>query len=152
MVSTRSRLAVSRFQEERLRNSECYSMKQSDFVEYVVHDLLSALPGVRARAMFGGWGIYKEDVIFAIIVDDQLYFKVDKTNQGQYERHGSRPFTYQSRGKSVAMSYWEVPAEVIDDREEVTRWAEESYHISRQGKPKSPRIRTAIEGPIHISR
>ncbi len=116
--------------------------KHSDFVEYVVHDLLSQLPGIRARAMFGGWGLYKEDTIFAIIVDDQLYFKVDDTNQAQYEQHGSRPFTYESRGRSVTMSYWEVPAEVIDDREEITHWAEASYHISRQGNAKSRRIRS----------
>ncbi len=116
-------------------------MKTSDFVEHVVHDVLSELRDVRARAMFGGWGLYKADIIFGIIVDDQLYFKVDATNQPQYERHGSRPFTYASRGKSITMSYWEVPAEVIDDREAIARWAEESYHISRHGKANSPGIR-----------
>ena len=109
-------------------------MKKSDFVDYVVQDLLSELDGIRARAMFGGWGIYKDGLTFAIVVDDQLYFKVDDTNKTKYQKYGSRPFTYESRGKSVSMSYWEVPAEVMDDRDEIKRWAEESHHISRRGK------------------
>ena len=105
-------------------------MTQSAFVDYVVHDLLSGVDGVRARAMFGGYGIYRDEVMFAIIVDDVLYFKVDDTNRGEYEKMGSRPFTYESRGKRATMSYWEVPAEVLDDREEIGQWAERSYEIS----------------------
>ena len=108
-------------------------MNKSDFVDYVVHDLLSELAGVKAQAMFGGWGIYQDGVIFAIIVDDQLYFKVGDTNKSKYQQHGSRPFTYESRGKSISMSYWEVPADVMEDRDEIKRWAEESHQISRQG-------------------
>ena len=117
-------------------------MKTSHFVEYVVHDLLAELSGIRARAMFGGWGLYKQEVIFAIIVEDQLYFKVDETNQVQYEQHGSRPYTYTSHGKSIAMSYWEVPADIIEDCEAIARWAKESCHISRYGKAKSPRSKS----------
>ncbi len=112
-------------------------MKRSDFVDYVVQDLLSGLEGIRARAMFGGWGIYKDGVIFGIIVDYQLYFKVNGSNQAKYKKHGSQPFTYESRGKSISMSYWEVPAEVMDDREQIQLWAQESHAISRQAKPKS---------------
>ncbi len=114
-------------------------MKTSDFVDYVVQDLLSGLDSVRARAMFGGWGIYKDGVILGIIVDDELYFKVGPGNQAKYESHGSQPFTYESRGKSIAMSYWEVPAEVMDDREAILLWAQESHAISRQGKLKPAR-------------
>ena len=87
--------------------------------------------------MFGGWGVYKDGVIFAIIVDDQLYFKVDDSNKSRYEKRGSRPFTYALRGKLIAMSYWEVPAEVIDDRDEIKRWAEESHRVSHQRKMRS---------------
>ena len=107
-------------------------MPTSDFVDYVVHDLLSELRGIQARAMFGGWGVYNDGVIFAIIVDDQLYFKVDGTSKREYEKRGSRPFTYESRGKPIALSYWAVPADVIDDREAIKRWAEASCQISRQ--------------------
>ena len=107
-------------------------MKRSDFADYVAQDLLAGLPGVRARAMFGGYGIYQNDVMFAIIVDDTLYFKVDDSNRKDYEKLGSKPFVYKSRGKRVTMSYWEVPAEVMDDREEIVRWAERSLRINKR--------------------
>ncbi len=105
-------------------------MKRSAFVDYVVQDLFSELDGVRSRAMFGGHGIYKNDVMFAIIVDDELYFKADATNRMDFEKHGSRYFTYESRGKPVTMSYREVPAEVMDDRPEIMRWAKKSFEIA----------------------
>jgi len=107
-------------------------MPKTDFVDYVVSDLLGEWEGVRARAMFGGYGLYKEDTIFGIIVDDVLYFKVGDANRKAYEAAGSRPFEYQAKGraKPVRMSYWEVPAEVMDDRGEIRRWAEAARRVS----------------------
>ena len=99
-----------------------------------MRDLLADLPGVRARAMFGGYGIYQDEVMFAIIVDDELYFKVNAANRKDYEKLGSKPFTYTSRGKTVTMSYWQLPAEVMDDRPKILRWAEKSIRIN--SKPK----------------
>ena len=114
-------------------------MKATDFIYYVVEDLLSEMKGVTHRAMFGGYGIYKSDVMFAIIVDDQLYFKTDDTNRKDFKRSGSCPFIYQSRGRSVTMSYWEVPAKVMDDRNEITEWAERSWKINSKTKRKEAR-------------
>lgn len=107
-------------------------MGKSDFVQYVVEDLLSGVKGVSARAMFGGHGVYRDGVIFGIVVDDVLYFKVGKTNLKQYEAAGSSPFTYLAKGrKKVAMSYWEVPANVLDDRTALAEWALQSWRITR---------------------
>ena len=98
-----------------------------------MRDLLSGVEGVEAKAMFGGYSLYKNGVIFALIADDALYFKVDDTNRKNFEARGSAPFTYESRGKCVTMSsYWEVPAEILDDREAIALWAEKSYQITRK--------------------
>lgn len=110
-------------------------MPKSDFAEYVVKDLLAEVKGVTSRAMFGGFGLYKDGVIFGILVDDEVYFKVGDSNRKKYEEAKSRPFTYKNaRGKAIAMSYWEVPADVLEDREAIARWAEESCKISRRSK------------------
>ena len=111
----------------------------SAFVEYVVRDLLSELDGVQSRAMFGGWGIYQHGVMFAIVVDDELYFKTGDSNRADYEKAGSEPFTYTSknRSKPVVMSYWKVPANVLDDRFEILRWAQRSCLAALKGKKKS---------------
>ncbi len=107
-------------------------MKQSAFVDYVVQDLLFGLEGVRARAMFGGFGVFKENVMFAIIAEDQLYFKADGTNRKEFEQRKSQPFTYPSRGKTVTLSYWEVPGEVMDNRDKILHWAQRAFKVARK--------------------
>ena len=118
-------------------------MKQNAFVEYVARDLLSKLSGVSARAMFGGYGLYQDGVIFGIIVDDTLYFKADETNRKKYEAAGSAPFTYESTGrKKAVMSYWQVPAEVMEDKTAAAAWAEESRRINLEKKSEPRRRKT----------
>jgi DNA transformation protein len=104
---------------------------KSGFAEYVVNDLLSGMEGVRARAMFGGHGIYKGDTMFAIIADDELYYKVDGSNRRDFESFGSEPFRYTVRGKKpVTMSYWKLPAEILDDRERLAEWTEKAVRVA----------------------
>lgn len=105
--------------------------KRNQFAEYVTGDLLSPLERVTARAMFGGFGVYKDGVIFGIIVDDELYFKVDETNQAEYEAMESEPFVYSAKGgKKMTMSYWKIPSDVLEDAHELMRLAQKSYTIS----------------------
>lgn len=106
-------------------------MPKNDFVEYVVKDILSSLRGVTSRAMFGGYGLYKDGVMFGIVADDQVYFKVGETNRKKYEAAGSKPLTYDTKKrKNITLSYWEVPTEVLEDRDEIVRWAEESHRLT----------------------
>ncbi len=120
-------------------------MRQNDFVEYVTGDLLSKVRNVSARSMFGGWGLYKDSVIFGIVVDDVLYFRTGDKNRLKYEAAGSEPFSYEtSAGKKVSMAYWRVPPEVLEDKAAAAQWAEESFQVnleraaaaSRPGKRK----------------
>ncbi len=68
------------------------------------------IPEIKSRAMFGGHGLYKHGVIFGIIAQGAIYFKVDATNLKEYVAAKSEPFTYTSAsGKPVSMSYWKVP-------------------------------------------
>ena len=110
-------------------------MHTSPYVAYVL-DILSPFGTISARAMFGGYGIYKDGVIVAIVVNDELYFKVDQSNKAQYEELESEPFTYESHGKRATMSYWKVPAEVLEDKKRLPQWLQQSYEISVQNKKK----------------
>lgn len=108
-------------------------MSDRSFVDYVTKDLLRDIPGITARAMFGGFGVYKDRKIFAIIVDDELYFKVGDSNRHEYESRGSKPFTYHGKsGKPVQMSYWKLPVEVMDDPEMLKKWMNASLHIEKK--------------------
>ena len=106
-------------------------MKQSEFVEYIIGDQLAGIHGMSAMAMFGGFGIYREGTIVGLVVDDELYLKVDESNKAEYEAMGSTPFTYTKKdGKATSMSYWKVPAEVIEDRERLAQLVEDAYDIN----------------------
>ena len=98
----------------------------SEFVEFVLESL-QPLRGVSARRMFGGWGIYKDGVMFALIAYDQLYLKVDDGNRQAYEDAGLPHFTYTDKGKSIRMPYREAPSEGFDDPEVLCAWAREAY-------------------------
>ena len=111
--------------------------EKAQFLEYVLSEVLADIDGISSRAMFGGYGIYKDGVIFAIIADEQLYFKVDETNRKDYEQYGSGPFVYsQGKTKSTTMSYWELPADIQEDRHEIAIWVDKSYKVSLSQKKK----------------
>ena len=111
--------------------------KDQSFHDHVVGDLLAHLPDTSSRAMFGGWGIYENGVIFGIIFDGGLYFKVDDTNRADFERLGSEPFVYaQGNPKPITLSYWRVPEEIMEEKVKLRQWVERSVRVSRRKRKK----------------
>ena len=109
--------------------------KDLSFHDYVVHDLLKPVRGISSRAMFGGWGIYQNGLIFGIIVDGELYFKVDDTNRAEYEHLGSHPFVYAGKNdRPTTMSYWLVPEEIMENEEKLIEWVGWSVQASERTK------------------
>ena len=120
--------------------------RQSEFVDFVI-ELLALISEVRVRAMFGGYGIYQRDTMFAIIVDDQLYFKADAVSCGEFTEQGLRPFTYSARGKTISMQYYEAPPAVFEEPETMQHRAQQAIQAAlrakRDKKPTRPaRLRT----------
>ena len=99
---------------------------RNEFVDYVV-ELMSGWAPVTARRMFGGYGLYRDGLMFALIADDQLYFKTDAGNEPQFERAGSRPFVYTSQTRTVQMSYWSAPADSLESAAEMNSWCLSAY-------------------------
>ena len=110
--------------------------KDRSFHDYVVSDLLGDIDGVTSRAMFGGWGIYKDGLIFGIIFDGELYFKADETTRPNFEKLDSHPFVYKQGEQKSTMSYWLLPAEVQEDREMLIEFVNESVAVSRRAKTR----------------
>ncbi|MGH6982230.1 MAG: TfoX/Sxy family protein, partial [Stellaceae bacterium] len=111
-------------------------------------DQLATWARVTARPLFGGWGIYDGAVMFGLISRDAIYFRVDETNRPNYEiAGGAKPFTYEMpNGKTMETSYCEVPAEILDDTEELARWAAQARtaairakNIKAKKTPTAPR-------------
>jgi DNA transformation protein len=114
------------------------------FPDYVLEQL-SAFGGVAVRRMFGGAGLFKAGLMFGIISEGELYFKVDDSNRADFEAKKSQPFVYEARGRQVALSYWFVPEEVIEESAELMQWARKAFDVAlkarkvEQAKPKSRR-------------
>jgi DNA transformation protein len=109
----------------------------ADFVAHVL-DLMSGWGGVSARRMFSGYGIYRQNVMFALISRDALYFKVDGRSRPDFEAAGSKPFIYSRDGKGVSLSYFEAPPELFDEPDEMVRWAQKALDAAIAAKTRKP--------------
>jgi DNA transformation protein len=118
------------------------SRKQA-FADQVVEQMAQFAP-VQARPMFGGHGIYRDGLMFALIADEQLYFKADDQTQAVFEREGLMPFTYESKGKTATLRYHHAPSDVFDDPERMAWWARLAYDCAVRNRPaarKAARLR-----------
>jgi DNA transformation protein and related proteins len=97
--------------------------KHDGFKDFVL-DQLADLRGLTCRAMFGGYGLYREGKFFGIVHKGRLYFKVTPETVDQYKTHGMSPF--RPNPKQTLKSFYEVPVDVIEDAEQLNEWAEQS--------------------------
>jgi DNA transformation protein and related proteins len=109
----------------------------SEYLQYVLEQL-SGLGGVTARRMFGGIGLYQDQRFFGIITSDTLYFKVDDSNREDYVARGMDAFRPYADKPHVSMSYFEVPADTLEDPDECAAWARKSVALASV-KPKANR-------------
>jgi len=87
-------------------------------------DLFAGFGPVTVRRMFSGFGISADGTNFALALRSGLYFRADEATIPRFEAEGSKPFSYQTRAKTVIVaSYWELPARLFDDPDELTVWA-----------------------------
>jgi DNA transformation protein len=103
------------------------------FRSFVLEQLGRTTPGIRARSMFGGVGIYAAELFFALLDDDTLYFKVDDATRPQFESRGMTPFRPYGEDGEV-MGYYEVPADVLEDPEALGVWVGAAIAAARRAK------------------
>jgi DNA transformation protein and related proteins len=108
-------------------------------------DLFSDFGPVTIRRMFSGYGISADGTNFALALRAGLYFRADEATIPQYEAEGSKPFQYQTRAKTVTVnSYWQLPARLFDDTEELSEWARAALAAAqRAALKKMPKARKA---------
>lgn len=114
----------------------------ADFRDFVLEQLAPA-GRVTPRAMFGGVGLYLDGLFFALIDDDALYFKADAATRPRYEKAGSRPFCPYPDRPEKSMGYWQVPAEVLEDADELAAWAREAMGVALAKRSRRPAARRA---------
>jgi DNA transformation protein len=128
------------------------STAQPAFVSHCV-ELLSPLGAVRVRRMFGGWGLYVDELFVAIIAFERLYLKASADSRARFERAGCEPFVYDVKGQAVSLGYWTAPPEALDSPALMEPWARLALQAAlsaRAGKlkpaarpKKTPRAKAA---------
>jgi DNA transformation protein len=118
-------------------------MSVSENYKAYVLDQLQVVGPVTAKAMFGGIGLYRAGMFFGLMDDDALYFKVDDSSRGDFERAGCQPFQPYGEG-SYSMQYYEVPADVLEDPSALKEWAEKAVAVAKRSTtPRKKRPRSS---------
>jgi len=114
-----------------------------------IAELFSSYGPVSVKRMFSGFGLYAEDVCFALFLRGELFFKADASTIPRFEAEGAKPFSYSQTksGKVVVVnSFWRLPARLYDDGDELADWTRAAVrvaHALRARKPKSrPKLGT----------
>jgi len=107
----------------------------SQFVSYL-HEVFENFGAIRTRKMFGGYGVYHGGLMFGLVADDELYLKVDKESEAEFNDLGLTPFEYQKNGKAFKMSYYLAPEGIYDDPDQANYWAELAYDAACRGQRK----------------
>jgi len=125
----------------------------SDYLAYVLEQL-AGLAGLSARRMFGGVGLYCDELFFGLIDNDTLYLRVNDDNRADYTSRGMSQFRPYADRPELSMSYYETPADVLEDTAQLVSWARRSVAVaigaakltgkpaaSRPGRAGAPRTR-----------
>ena len=112
-------------------------------------DLFGDFGPVTIRKMFSGYGISADGVNFALSLRAGLFFRADETTIPDFEAEGSKPFQYSTRAKTVLVnSYWELPARLFDDSEELAQWARAALAAAQRARVKKrPRKKAVAKKP-----
>jgi DNA transformation protein and related proteins len=99
---------------------------------------------ITVRAMFGGFGIFYDRVIFAIIIKNELYFRIDDQSRSDFESLGCRQFIYNGMSRPVTMPYFTLPNAILKNSKKLKEWIERAYLASLSSK-KSKRRAKSLE-------
>lgn len=105
----------------------------SEFVDNL-HEVFEAFGPIRTRRMFGGHGIYHQDLMFALVADDVLYLKTDAHNDAAFIELDLPRFEYLKQGKRMQMAYRQAPEEIYDDPALAREWARGAFEAALRAR------------------
>lgn len=113
--------------------------------EFTAHcaELMSPLGAVRARRMFGGQGLYLDELFVALIAGEQLYLKTDAQTRARFEAAGCEPFRYLKKGEWTALGYFRPPEEAMESPALMRPWARLALEAALRAQAEKLRPRPA---------
>ncbi|CAK1730194.1 TfoX/Sxy family DNA transformation protein [Vibrio crassostreae] len=96
--------------------------------------LFQSLGKIKSRSMFGGFGLFADDTMFALVVNDQLHIRADRGTTKQFEQQGFQPYVYKKRGFPVVTKYFALPEGLWQDQEKILQLATTSLGFAKEEK------------------
>ena len=112
-------------------------MKTTPFLDYLLGDVFEESLHISARAMMGGYTLYSDGKVFAIVSEETLWFKGSNETAEWYLSRGSKKFSYTKEGKEQGMNYFLVPEEIIESRSSLQEWLDVALSVATLPKKKS---------------
>ena len=110
--------------------------RQNEYCDHLM-DRLASLGAPSYRFMFGGYAIYMDGLMIGIVADDVLMLRADDENRPDYEARGIGPFhPYPEKQGMGTMPYYTVPDDVLEDQDELVRWAERSREVALRAQAR----------------
>ncbi len=99
-------------------------MAVSEGFKAQLRELFADLGEIRMRPMFGGVGVYRGELFFAVVDEDVVYLKADDETEDRFREAGSSVFVYRTKaGVEMSLRYWRLPDSAFDDPSEACDWA-----------------------------
>jgi DNA transformation protein len=115
-------------------------MVASDSFAEFLREQLAPLGRLTMRRMFGKTGVFCDGLMFAMVTDDTLYFRVDDHNRAAFEEARSAPpLSYEKKGGSIDLSFWRAPERLFDEPDELVTWARAAQTAARRVAAKRER-------------
>ena len=115
-------------------------MVASDSFAEFLREQLAPLGGVMMRRMFGKTGVFCNGLMFAMVTNDTLYFRVDDHNRAVFkEAESAPPLSYEKKGCTIDLAFWRAPERLLDEPDELVTWARAALAAARRVAAKRER-------------
>ncbi len=110
----------------------------TEYLDYL-KDQFSILSNVTVKRMFGGAGVFRHGLMFAVYVGDGIALKADKETIPDFQNEDCVEWLPEKKnGTRVSMGYWYAPEFIFDDEDELRVWAEKAFEAAVRFDRKKP--------------
>ena len=123
-------------------------MVASDSFAEFLREQLAPLGRITVRLMFGKTGVFCDGLMFAMVTDDTLYFRVDEDNREAFkEAEAFPPLNYGKKGRTIDLAFWRAPERLLDEPDEFFAWSRLALAAaSRVAAKRAPAAPKRISG------
>ncbi|MBU2895415.1 TfoX/Sxy family DNA transformation protein [Vibrio hepatarius] len=103
--------------------------------------LFDQLGHIKSRSMFGGFGIFADDTMFALVVNDKLHIRADDKLASQFQYEGLTPYVYKKRGFPVVTKYFALTKDVSSCQDRALSLAQSALEVAKKEKTSQEKAR-----------